>query len=102
MQLQKQHKIFAFISASGMPTVLLNCKVICRTVQVGKYAASLRRRCFCEHLGLLPEDDDGSVATFDPLKHPKALEVEDVACDHFFRDVWIKTAGINTTVYEKV
>ena len=73
-----------------------------RVVQVGKYGASLRRRCFCEHLGLLPEDYDGTVNTFDPLTHPLGLKVEDVTSDDFFRDVWIKTAGINTTVYEKV
>uniref|UniRef100_F6WA81 Phospholipase n=1 Tax=Ciona intestinalis TaxID=7719 RepID=F6WA81_CIOIN len=58
--------------------------------KVGVYASSLRRRCFAEHLGLLPDDYDGRYI------------LEDVASEAFFKDVWMKTAAVNTTSYEKV
>ncbi|XP_076810877.1 phospholipase D1-like isoform X2 [Clavelina lepadiformis] len=69
---------------------------------VGLYAASLRRRCFCEHLGFLPKDYDGTSATFDPLHDEAALKVSDIVADKFFKDTWMKTAAVNTTIYEKV
>ena len=74
----------------------------CRPYNVGLYAASLRRRCFCEHLGFLPKDYDGTSATFDPLHDEAALKVSDIVADKFFKDTWMKTAAVNTTIYEKV
>ncbi|KAL5010636.1 hypothetical protein ScPMuIL_012941 [Solemya velum] len=54
----------------------------------GKFASSLRRTLFREHLGL--SDTDTSVDLSDPV------------CDNFYKNVWIQQAGINTTIFEKV
>jgi len=62
----------------------------------------LRRRCFCEHLGLLPDGFDGTPATFDPMTHEAGQLVADVVSEAFFKDVWTHTAAVNTTVHEKV
>uniref|UniRef100_H2Z4U4 Phospholipase n=1 Tax=Ciona savignyi TaxID=51511 RepID=H2Z4U4_CIOSA len=70
--------------------------------KVGVYASSLRRRCFAEHLGLLPDDYDGTMATFDPMTHENGIALQDVASESFFKEVWTKTSAVNTTVYEKV
>nr|CAB3264933.1 phospholipase D1-like [Phallusia mammillata] len=70
--------------------------------EVGVYATSLRRRCFCEHLGLLPSDYDGTKATFDPLTADAGLSVADASSEHFFKEIWTRIAAVNTTVYEKV
>ncbi|CAM1327321.1 Pld (predicted) [Pycnogonum litorale] len=57
--------------------------------EAGRFAGSLRRTLFREHLGLL-ESDCGEIDVRDPI------------CDHFFKNVWIKTAAMNTFVFEKV
>ncbi|XP_071112498.1 phospholipase D1-like isoform X2 [Haliotis cracherodii] len=57
-----------------------------RKHMAGKFASSLRRTLFNEHLGL---GDMG-------------YEVDDIVSDSFYKGEWIKRASINTAVYEKV
>ncbi|XP_078494290.1 phospholipase D1 isoform X2 [Ciona intestinalis] len=83
-------------------TQLVDSTMDGKPCKVGIYASSLRRRCFAEHLGLLPDDYDGTVSTFDPMTHDVGKILEDVTSDAFFKDVWMKTAAVNTTSYEKV
>ncbi|XP_041354686.1 phospholipase D1-like [Gigantopelta aegis] len=52
----------------------------------GKFASSLRRTIFREHLGL--RDDH--------------VNITDIVCDDFYKDVWIKQAATNTTMFDKV
>ena len=73
---------------------------VCRPYQVGVYSAALRRRVFAEHLGFLPDDYDPD--NYDPLTHPSCESLVDVASDSFYKDIWLKRASINTTVYDKV
>ncbi|XP_067674239.1 phospholipase D1-like isoform X2 [Haliotis asinina] len=57
-----------------------------RKHMAGKFASSLRRTLFNEHLGL---GDAG-------------YEVDDIVSDSFYKGVWIHRASINTTMYDKV
>ena len=58
-------------------------------VQVGKYAGSMRRHLFKEHLGLLETPDE-------------TVDVGDVTSDDFYKGVWLKFSSKNTDVFEKV
>nr|XP_032834394.1 phospholipase D1-like [Petromyzon marinus] len=55
--------------------------------QAGAFAHSLRTYCFRLVLGLLDSPE---------------VDISDPVCDHFFKEVWMATAGRNATVYEKV
>uniref|UniRef100_S4RBF7 Uncharacterized protein n=1 Tax=Petromyzon marinus TaxID=7757 RepID=S4RBF7_PETMA len=55
--------------------------------QAGRFAYNLRNCCFRLVLGLL---DSPHVDISDPIT------------DHFYKEVWMSTAAINATVYEKV
>ena len=55
--------------------------------KAGKFAHTIRKRIFAQHLGLL---DDPSV------------DLNDIVSDEFFDDVWMKTARTNTTAYDEV
>lgn len=57
----------------------------------GKFAGSLRKRIFKEHLGLLGREDE--LIDFD---------VTDPISDEFYKDKWYSTASLNTEFYEKV
>ncbi|KAG8195897.1 hypothetical protein JTE90_001132 [Oedothorax gibbosus] len=57
--------------------------------QAGHFACSLRRTLFREHLGLLD-------------KNSQSIDVRDPVSGSFYKDVWIKTAALNTSIYEKV
>ncbi|XP_065577952.1 phospholipase D1-like [Artemia franciscana] len=48
----------------------------------GRFAGSLRKYLFREHLGLLGQADP--------------------VCDAFYKGVWIKAASLNTKIYEEV
>ena len=54
----------------------------------GRFAYSLRVCLMCEHLGLDPATDQHLV--------------RDPVCDEFYKQLWYKTAAINTTIYSKV
>jgi len=54
----------------------------------GKFATSLRRTLFREHLGI--KENDHSIDLSDPV------------CDAFYKNVWFSQASINTTIYHKV
>lgn len=54
----------------------------------GRYAGSLRRHLFSEHLGLLDSD--------------RNVNISDPASDFFYREVWLQTAVENTAIYEEV
>lgn len=57
----------------------------------GEFAGSLRKYLFKEHLGTLGQENE----VFD-------LDVTDPTSDHFYKEVWYKTASLNTEFYEKV
>ncbi|XP_012261590.2 phospholipase D2 [Athalia rosae] len=54
----------------------------------GKYGASLRKRLFREHLGLLRSKED--------------LDIEDPVKKSFYHDIWRARSKLNTEIYEKV
>ncbi|XP_059486172.1 phospholipase D2 isoform X2 [Neocloeon triangulifer] len=60
-----------------------------RPYQAGRYAGTMRRRIFREHLGLL-ETAEGDSLVRDPVS------------DEFYHGRWRKTASINTDTFEKV
>ncbi|XP_048769180.1 phospholipase D1-like isoform X3 [Ostrea edulis] len=53
---------------------------------VGKFATSLRKALFSEHLG---------IPVGDPI-------LDDPVCDSFYKTVFLRTATVNTNVYQKV
>ncbi|XP_041354689.1 phospholipase D1-like isoform X2 [Gigantopelta aegis] len=57
-----------------------------RVHMAGKFASSLRQTIFREHLGF--RDDH--------------VNITDIVCDDFYKDVWIKQATTNTTMFDKV
>jgi hypothetical protein len=60
--------------------------------QCGKYAGSLRKHIFREHLGQLQAD----------IPQDRSADVRDPVSKHFYRDVWQRTATRNTQIYEEV
>lgn len=57
----------------------------------GKYAGSLRRQIFKEHLGLIGRENE--LIDFD---------VTDPVCEQFYTNKWYLTASLNTEFYDKV
>jgi hypothetical protein len=62
------------------------------TYQCGKYAGSLRKHIFREHLGQLQAD----------VPQDQSTDVRDPVSKHFYRDVWQRTAKRNNQIYEEV
>lgn len=60
--------------------------------QCGRFAGSLRKHLFREHLGQL----QGRFLLDD------SADVSDPVSRHFYRDVWQHTAARNTQIYEEV
>jgi len=60
--------------------------------QCGKYAGSLRKHLFREHLGQLQTD----------IPQDQDTDVTDPVSRHFYRDVWQHIATRNTQIYEEV
>ncbi|XP_057670646.1 phospholipase D2 [Diorhabda carinulata] len=58
----------------------------------GKFAGSLRKHLFKEHLGLLDEENE----VFEDV------DVRDPVSESFYREVWYKTADLNTEFYDKI
>lgn len=58
--------------------------------QAGKFALSLRKRLFREHLGLLTQESSPDIRIDDPV------------ADSFYKETWIRIAALNTKVYEEV
>lgn len=56
--------------------------------ECGKYAGSLRKQLFREHLGLLDSEED--------------INIDDPVKKSFYRDIWCARSSLNTEVYEKV
>ncbi|XP_013089460.2 phospholipase D1-like [Biomphalaria glabrata] len=54
----------------------------------GKFASSLRWTIFREHLGIHNE--------------PDFVDLTDISCDSFYKDVWMRIAAVNTTCFDKV
>ncbi|CAG8624224.1 10142_t:CDS:10 [Funneliformis mosseae] len=83
--------------------------------EAGKFAATLRRHIFKEHLGLLNEADHEKVT---PICHPPPLHADlslddeelcksdnvviDPASDEFYYNVWHRTATVNTEAFRTV
>lgn len=57
----------------------------------GKFAGSLRKYLFKEHLGLLGRENEFA-----------DIDITDPISDYFYNDIWYKTAALNTELYEKV
>lgn len=55
---------------------------------VGKFAGSLRKQLFREHLGLLRSKDK--------------INIDDIVKKSFYRDVWCERSKRNTEIYEEV
>ncbi|CAG0914405.1 unnamed protein product [Notodromas monacha] len=66
-------------------------------VQVSKYASSLRKQLFKEHLGLLPEQNE----TNSSAVMREDYDVSDPIAAEFWNNVWLATAENNTRIYEK-
>ncbi|CAG0925842.1 unnamed protein product, partial [Notodromas monacha] len=66
-------------------------------VQVSKYASSLRKQLFKEHLGLLPEQNE----TNSSAVMREDYDVSDPIAADFWNNVWLATAENNTRIYEK-
>ncbi|KAK6187642.1 hypothetical protein SNE40_005621 [Patella caerulea] len=54
---------------------------------VGRFASSLRTTLFREHLGLSDSD---------------TLDITDIVRQDFYKNIWLKQAAINTTIYDTV
>ena len=87
-----------------------NCCMNGHIFRSGKFAGSLRRRLMREHLGLLPKVID-EVAASAPDNDKKAQSlckeifdqpVDDCYSDEFYKNVWYKTASLNTKLFEDV
>lgn len=59
--------------------------------QAGKFASSLRRQLFREHLGLLKSDSEN-----------EEIDIADPVADSFYKGSWLRIASINTKIYEQV
>lgn len=59
-------------------------------IKSGKYAGSLRRFLMREHLGLLSgaTEEVGNKMVMDPVP------------DKFYKDIWLRTASVNTKCYD--
>ncbi|KAK5643236.1 hypothetical protein RI129_007081 [Pyrocoelia pectoralis] len=57
----------------------------------GKFAGSLRRHLFKEHLGLLGKEEEEII-----------IDVNDPVSELFYKNIWYRTAKINTEIYENV
>lgn len=58
------------------------------TFPCGKFAGSLRKQLFREHLGL--------------LKSSEGIKIDDVIKRSFYRDVWCARSKQNTEIYDEV
>ena len=58
--------------------------------KAGKYASSLRKRLFREHLGLLETGSNSNI------------DIDDPVSDSFYKETWLRVAALNTKIYEEV
>ena len=56
--------------------------------EAGRFASSLRRTLFREHLGIAELD--------------MSVDMRDPVCDEFYKKMWFERATINTSIYYKV
>ncbi|CAI2180328.1 1911_t:CDS:10 [Funneliformis geosporum] len=93
----------------------IDSKMVGKEWQAGKFAATLRRHIFKEHLGLLNETDHEKIT---PICHPPPLNADlplddeelsqadhvviDPASEEFYYNVWHRTATINTEAFRTV
>ncbi|KAG1656449.1 Phospholipase D1 [Nymphon striatum] len=82
---RRDSEIAVIVKDSDTEMSLMNGKEF----EAGRFACSLRRTLFREHLGLL-KNDSGDIDVRDPI------------CDDFFKNIWVKIAATNTSVYEKL
>jgi phospholipase D1/2 len=54
----------------------------------GKFAGSLRKQLFREHLGLLWSNEN--------------INIDDIVQKSFYRDIWCKRSKVNTEIFETV
>ncbi|RUP33532.1 hypothetical protein BC936DRAFT_138556, partial [Jimgerdemannia flammicorona] len=89
---------------------LIHSRMNGKPYQASRFAATLRRHLFKEHLGLLPSTEVESVTSGSrPLPHPQHSHndshadrlVEDPLSDEFY-DRWTSTARRNTEAFRKV
>jgi len=88
-------------------------------VQVGKFCSSLRKRLFREFLGYFDESMEPNTtllkatkacshlnekleATATTIKRSENIDMTDPCTDDFYKNVLLKTAAINTKIYEDV
>lgn len=69
-------------------TQFFTSKMNSEPYEAGNFATTLRRFLFKEHLGIKRDDS--------------ATDLKDPVCESFYKHVWMKTAELNTSIYEKV
>ncbi|CAG8552345.1 5973_t:CDS:10, partial [Acaulospora colombiana] len=89
----------------------LNSRLADKQWEAGKFAATLRRAIFKEHLGLENEFDHEQLT---PISHPPPIDagyhkpgeadkiVTDPASDEFYYNFWLHTAKSNTEIFRNV
>ncbi|GBB96811.1 hypothetical protein RclHR1_02840008 [Rhizophagus clarus] len=89
----------------------IDSKMAGKDWKAGKFAATLRRHIFKEHLGLLNETDHEKANTFCypppiPVDHQELSKddhiVQDPVSDEFYYNIWQQTATINTKAFRTV
>ena len=57
----------------------------------GRFALSLRKRLFREHLGVVKTDSGAD-----------SVDIDDPIADSFYKGTWMRRAAVNTNIYDKV
>lgn len=104
---KRDSEVALIIEVSGLMNLLMRHVVICNRIQdvdfepsimdgqpyqAGRFAYSLRRRLFREHLGLLTSDSEKAAE----------MDVRDPVADSFYKGTWLRVASLNTKIYEQV
>jgi phospholipase D1/2 len=97
------------------PSNYIDSKMGGKPWKAGRFAATLRRAIFKEHLGLELESNHETCTEYShPPPHHVELKcephdltvsdktVEDPASDKFFNDIWTKTADDNTEIFRDI
>lgn len=69
--------------------------------QCGRFIGSLRRYLFREHLGLLEKTVNSNEMVNRKAKKDR-IDVRDPISDKFFKEIWLKIAQSNTSIYDSV
>jgi len=70
----------------------------------GKFAYSMRKYLFSEHLGLIGDEESaaGKAGSVGNPGRPTMRDIEDPVSERFFKDIWCGIASVNTNIYSQV